>query len=67
MLIEIVLVLFLVLTGLVATVAVKVGFRAVDFISEARLTLERLERRQEEILEILAPPPVEKKRPGGEG
>lgn len=67
MLIEIVLVLFLVLTGLVATVAVKVGFRAVDFISEARLALERLGRRQEEILEILASPPAEKKRPGEEG
>ena len=53
MLIEIVLVLFLFMVAVTATVAVKVGFRAVDFITEARRVLEKLERGQERMLEIL--------------
>jgi len=53
MLIEIVLVVFLFMVAVTATVAVKVGFRAVDFIVEARRILEKLERDQERILKIL--------------
>jgi len=48
--IEVVLIVFLLLVALTATVAVKVGFRAIDYMAETRARLKRLEEGQERLL-----------------
>ena len=51
--IELVLVVFLVSVAVVATVVVKVGMKAVDFIEATYRFYDRLEQGQREIIRLL--------------
>lgn len=51
--IETVLVVFLLLVAIVATMAIKVGVRAVDFIEATYKFYDRIEKQQEEIIQLL--------------
>jgi hypothetical protein len=51
--IETVLVVFLLLVAIVATMAIKVGVKAVDFIEATYRFYDRVEARQEKILRAL--------------
>ena len=51
--IETVLVIFLLLVAIVATMAIKVGIKAVDFIEATYKFYDRVEKQQEEIILIL--------------
>jgi hypothetical protein len=51
--IETVLVVFLLLVAIVATMAIKVGVKAVDFIEATYKFYGRVEKQQEEILRTL--------------
>lgn len=51
--IELVLVVFLLSVAVVATMAVKVGMKAVDFIEATYLFYGRLEQGQKEIIQLL--------------
>ena len=51
--IETVLVIFLLLVAIVATMAIKVGIKAVDFIEATYKFYDRVEKQQEEIIRIL--------------
>ncbi len=62
--IELVLVVFLLSMAVMATVAVKVGMKAVDFIEAARRHHRTLEEGQREIIRLLSGPDRE---PGGSG
>lgn len=52
--IELVLVVFLLAMAVMATVAVKVGMKAVDFIEDARRHHRALEEGQREIIKLLS-------------
>ncbi len=54
--IELVLVVFLLAMAVMATVAVKVGMKAVDFIEAAHLHHRALEDGQKEIIRLLGGP-----------
>ncbi len=51
--IELVLVVFLLSITVIATVAVKVGMKAVDFLEEARRHYQTLEEGQRELIRLL--------------
>lgn len=51
--IELVLVVFLLSIAVIATVAVKVGMKAVDFLEEARRHYQSLEEGQRELISLL--------------
>ncbi len=51
--IETVLVVFLLLVAIVATMAIKVGVKAVDFIEATYKFYDRVEKQQEEIIRSL--------------
>jgi len=51
--IETVLVIFLLLVAIVATMAIKVGIKAVDFIEATYKFYDRVEQQQEEIIRLL--------------
>jgi len=52
--IELVLVVFLLTMAVMATVAVKVGMKAVDFIEDARSHYRTLEEGQREMIRLLS-------------
>jgi len=51
--IETVLVVFLLLVAIVATMAIKVGVKAVDFIEATYKFYDRVEKQQEDIIKSL--------------
>lgn len=51
--IELVLVVFLLSIAVIATVAVKVGMKAVDFIDDSRRHYQSLEEGQRELISLL--------------
>jgi len=51
--IELVLVVFLLSVAVMATMAVKVGMKAVDFVDETYKFYDRIEAEQKEIIQLL--------------
>ena len=51
--IELLMIVFLVSVAVVATVAVKVGLKAIDFVEATYKFYERVDKRQEEIVRLL--------------
>lgn len=51
--IELVLIVFLISMAAIATMAVKVGIKAVDFIEDTRVFFREIKGRQDEIIRLL--------------
>ena len=51
--IELVLIVFLISAAVVATMAIKVGIRAIDFIEDTREFYAKMEEKQDRIISLL--------------